>query len=521
MSAQYDAVIIGAGHNGMAAAGYLSRAGKKVVVIERMAKVGGMTSAGYMIAEAPDYLVTPCAVELLFARGSGIIEELELEKYGLRTIVPDPSYAYLHPDGRSIALFRDYRRTADDIARIHPGDGRQYLKFMKMLDALMDIGFPLMMAEPGRPDIGNLSKMIGASIRNVSLKDDLLALSKATSDQVACEWFEHPATIALLNGIAAGAGPVDEDGNAAAYMIMAATHRLGTGKPVGSLQAFADAMAKSIRASGAEIMLNAPAAEILIENGGAKGVRLADGRILRARAVISTCDPKTTFALTTQGAVERQLLRRVDHIPTNRSNAAPFLANIAMRAPLRLKKHQELRHDGADLNQAVGLIGSADDVRESFAAARRGEIPQRHAVSVSPMSNIDPSQAPAGCSVAYLYLPAIAVDAREGWAQSLKDKLMASLVAQLAEYYDGFQHEVGRFVETAREREVRLNVSSGCVTHVDFAASRAGTDRPAAAMGKPKPAVPGLYLGGAGSHPGGGVSGVAGRIAARRVLRVL
>jgi len=521
MSAPYDAVIIGAGHNGMAAAGYLSRAGKKVVVIERMAKVGGMTSAGYLIAEAPDYLVTPCAVELLFARGSGIIEDLELEKYGLRTIDPDPSYAYLHPDGRSIALFRDYRRTAEDIARIHPGDGRQYLRFMKVMDALMDIGFPLMMAEPGRPDFGNLSKLIGASIRNAGLKDDLLALSKATADQVACEWFEHPATIALLNGIAAGAGPVDDDGYAAAYMILAATHRLGTGKPVGSLQAFADAMSMSIRASGAEIMLNAPAAEILIEEGAARGVRLADGRILRARNVIATCDPKTTFALTTRGAVERRLLRRIDHVPTNRSNAAPFLANIAMHAPLRLKKHQDLRHDDADLNKAVGLIGLADDVRESFAAARRGDIPQRHAVSVSPMSNIDPSQAPAGCSVAYLYLPAIAVDAREGWTQSLKDKLMASLVAQLGAYYDGLQHEVGRFVETARERELRLNVSSGCVTHVDFGALRAGEDRPASAMGRPKPSVPGLYLGGAGSHPGGGVSGVAGRIAARRVMRAL
>lgn len=225
--------------------------------------------------------------------------------------------------------------------------------------------------------------------------------------------------------------------------------------------------------------------------------------------------------MTTPGAVERRLLRRIDHVPTNRSNAAPFLANIAMRAPLRLKKHQDLRHDEADLNKAVGLIGLADNVRESFAAARRGEIPQRHAVSVSPMSNIDPSQAPAGCSVAYLYLPAIAVDAREGWTQSLKDKLMTSLVEQLGEYYDGFLHEVGSFVETAREREARLNVSSGCVTHVDFAALRAGTDRPAAALGKPKPAVPGLYLGGAGSHPGGGVSGIAGRIAARRVLRVL
>jgi phytoene dehydrogenase-like protein len=142
-------------------------------------------------------------------------------------------------------------------------------------------------------------------------------------------------------------------------------------------------------------------------------------------------------------------------------------------------------------------------------------------VSLSPLSNIDPTQAPPGCSIAYLYLPAMAVDAREGWSAALKDKTMASIIAQLSEYYDGFQHEVGRFVETARERETRLNVSNGCVTHVDFGALRAGTHRPATGFGGPKPAVPGLFLGGAGSHPGGGVSGIAGRIAASRSLRYL
>ena len=521
MNEIYDTVIVGAGHNGMAAAGYLSRAGKKVVVVERMSKVGGMTSSGYMIPEAPEYLVTPCAVELLFARGSGIIEDLELEKHGLRTIDPDPSYAYLHPDGSSIALFRDYKRTADDIARIHPGDGHQYLKFMQVMDAMMDIGFPIMMAEPGRPDFRNLAKMIGSAVRNVRLKDQLVAIAKATADQVACEWFEHPATIALLNGIAAGAGPVDDDGNAAAYMIFAVTHRLGTGKPVGSLQAFADAMAASVKASGTEILLNASVAEILIEDGAAKGVRLTDGRVLRAKVVIATSDPKTTFEMTTPGAVERQLLRRIEHVPANRSNAAPFLANVAMNAPLRLKKHQDRRHDDADLNKAVGLVGLAEDVRHSFASARRGDIPERHAVSLSPMSNIDSSQAPAGGSLAYLYLPAVAVDAREGWSPALKDRTMASVITQLSEYYDGFQHEVGRFVETAREREVRLNATNGCVTHVDFGALRAGVHRPATGFGGPKPAVPGLYLGGAGSHPGGGVSGIAGRIAANRALRYL
>src|SRR3546814_21028536 len=88
-----------------------------------------------------------------------------------------------------------------------------------------------MMAEPGRPGAGDLAKMIGGAIRNVKLKDELTALTKATADQVACEWFEHPASIALMTGLAAGAGPIDDDGNAAAYMIIAMLHRLGTGKP--------------------------------------------------------------------------------------------------------------------------------------------------------------------------------------------------------------------------------------------------------------------------------------------------
>ncbi|TVV77140.1 phytoene desaturase family protein [Sphingomonas solaris] len=519
MIEEADVVIVGAGHNGMAAAGYLSRAGKRVVVVERLGKVGGMTSAGYMIPEAPEHLVTPCAVELLFVRGTGLIEDLELEKHGLRWTDPDPTYAYLDPDGSSICLFRDPQRTADDMARLNRNDGNNYLKFLKLLDALMDIGFPLMQAEPGRPEAGNLVRMIGSAVRNVKLKNELQIMAAGTADQIACEWFEHPASIALLTNTAAGAGPIDDDGNAAAYMILAVLHRLGTGKPIGSLQAFADAMARSVTASGADIRLNAPVAEILIEDGAARGVRLEDGRIIKAKAVIASCDPRTAFAMTTPGRVERRLLKRIEHAPANRSNAAPFLANIAMSKPLTLRRHQDLRHDGADLNKAVGYIGTPEEVRESFAAARRGDIPKRHALSVTPLSNSDPTQAPAGGSLAYVYVPAMAVDAREGWSPALKDRTVADLKAQMSEFYDGFDSEVGRFVETPRDREKRLNVTNGCVTHIDFGSLRSGQNRPATGFGGPKPAVPGLYVGGAGAHPGGGISGIPGRIAAKRVLR--
>src|SRR3546814_14494583 len=92
---------------------------------------------------------------------TGVIEDLELGKHGLRSVDPDPSYVYLHPDGSSIAIFRDPKRTAEDMARLNRNDGRAYLKFLQVLDAMADIGFPLMMAEPGRPGAGDLAKMIG------------------------------------------------------------------------------------------------------------------------------------------------------------------------------------------------------------------------------------------------------------------------------------------------------------------------------------------------------------------------
>ncbi|MEA3178796.1 MAG: hypothetical protein QOI59_2319 [Gammaproteobacteria bacterium] len=521
MEGDYDVVIVGAGHNGLVAGCYLARAGYRVAIVERSAKVGGMTSSGFLIPEAPRHMVTPCAVELIFLRFTGIIEEFDLARHGLRTVDPDPSYAYLHPDGSSIAIFRDPRRTAEDMSRLSRADGKAYLEFANLLAALADFGRLIMERDPGRPwSPRALVAMIRAGIRNRRLRSELENLAAGTSDQIACEWFEHPASIGLLTGIAAGAGPLDEDGNATAYMIFAMLHSVGVGKPIGSMQSLANALAAAYEERGGTVLLNSPVAEILIENGTARGVRIEDGRVIRAGVVIATPDPKTAFNMVTPGTIDRRLTVRVEHAPTGRANVLPFLANVALSGPLRLKKHQQMRHDGADLNKACGLIGTPEEVRRSFDFARRGELPDRVAVSVTPLSNSDPTQAPDGQSLAYLYLPAAPVVARDGWDE-LKPRVMRSLLAQVGEFYEGFDSELGRFVETPSDRAQRLNVTRGCVTHIDFGALRSGNKRPAYGLGGAAPVVPGFFLGGAGIHPGGGVTGLPGRIAAQRVMRYL
>jgi phytoene dehydrogenase-like protein len=355
-------------------------------------------------------------------------------------------------------------------------------------------------------------------IRNRRLKDQLTALTTGTADQIACEWFEHPASIALMTGIAAGAGPIDDDGNAAAYMIFGMLHRVGVGKPIGSMQNFSNALGSAFKEAGGSLLLNAPVAEILIEDGKTRGVRLQDGRVIKSEVVIATCDPRTAFDLATPAGIERRMRVRMEHAPAGRANVVPFLANVAMSGPLRLRRHQDLRTDGADLNKAVGMIGTHEEVKDSFAYARRGDIPLRHAVSVTPLSNSDPTQAPPGQSLAYIYLPSAPVVAREGWP-NVRDRVMDSVIAHVSEFYEGFENEIGRFVEAPPDRAARLNVTAGCVTHIDFASSRSGNKRPAYGLGASTAVVPGFYLGGAGIHPGGGVSGLPGRIAAHRVLR--
>jgi phytoene dehydrogenase-like protein len=512
----YDVVIVGAGHNGLVAGTYLARSGLRVLLIERAAEAGGMSTSSHAIPEAPGHMINTGTAELIHIRANTIVQELDLVRHGYRTVETDPTYAYLAPDGSSIALFRDPRRTADDIGRLSAADAKAYLDFMALIDALMDIAGPMNRGDPSRRKPKDLIDLGLAAIRNRRLRSELQVLQAATADQIACERFEHPATQALMLGIVVGAGPIDIDGNAIAYALFGLLHRVGVSKAVGGMRMLANALTASYAEAGGTLLLGAPVDEIIIEDGRARGVRLADGRVFRAEAVIATCDPRTTLGLATPGGVPRRMAQRLEHAPANRANIGASVLNVALDRPLKLRRHQELRHDDANLNTAVGLIGTAEEVRRSLAAARRAEVTDAPTFSVSPMSNWDPSQAPDGQSTAYIYMPTFPVELRGGW-EGRKTAIADSVLARAAEYYEGLDGEIGRLFETCLDRAERLNVTNGCVTHVDFGAYRSGARRPAPGFGDADPVVAGLYLGGAGSHPGGGVSGLPGKLAAERV----
>jgi phytoene dehydrogenase-like protein len=512
----YDVIIIGAGHNGLTAGTYLQRAGYKVLVTDRLATPGGLSQASHVIPGAPHHLAHTATAELIHVRASPVLHELDLAGHGLTMIDTDPSYAYLDPDGGSIAIFRDPKRTAEDIARFSQADAAAYLEFIELIDALMAFGGAMGKGDPAIPSLGRYWDIAKVAIRNRRLKSKLQLLAAASAEQLAFELFEHPTTQSFMLNLAGMPGPFDVDGNAIGYGLLGLLHRVGVGKPVGGMQLVANAFAGAYAASGGHLLLNTHVGRVVIEDGAMRGVVLSDGWTITARAVISTQDPQTAAAMIAADGLDRVTRARMQCAPSNQQNVGPSVINVASSAPIVLKRHQDLRHDGADLNQATCLIGTAPEAQRALKAARRGMVPTDPVFSVSPMTNWDASLAPPGQGYAYLYLHIFPVEVNDGW-DKLKAPAADAVIAKAADYYSGFDSELGRWFETCPERAIRVNITNGAAGHVDFGSFRTGAKRPGFGIAGPGPLAPGYFLGGASIHPGPGVSGNAGRLAAARV----
>jgi len=518
----YDVAIVGGGHNGLSAACYLAMAGKKVVVIEALAKVGGMAASGAVIPEAPHHIVHTCALDLMSLRVHPMMPvELGLEKHGFRQVEMTPGYVYLHPDGNSLVFWRDRQKTAEEIRRFSAKDAQAFLDFMKVLDAFMDMAVPMMRVDPTQFNFGAKFEALRAVLGNIKHKPDVVALMTGSAYQAALERFEHPVTISAMCCLVGAAGPITNDGTGIYFILLGFLHRFGVGRVVGGMQQLTNAMAARLQELGGEIMTSAPVEEIVAEGGQVRGVKLQDGRFIQAKAVVATVHPKMAFELLTPGAMDHKLMTRVALAPANAHGASPLKVDMALRGQVSVKRHEALRHDGLSLRKSVLLIGTAEAVLENFASSARGEVPKLPYMWITAPSAVDPSQAPEGQDVAYLYPVAMPVNPREGW-DAIRDRVGQQVIDQAGQYMDGLTSlEIGRRVEASPDLAKRLNVHNGCVVHVDTSTMRSGKNRPVQGAGVEILPVAGFYLGGAGIHPGGGINGLPGRIAANRVKRFL
>jgi phytoene dehydrogenase-like protein len=515
-----DVVVIGAGHNGLVAAGYLAKAGLRVAVVEAADSPGGMTASGPFIPEAPGHIVNSCAVDIISMLHSRIPADLQLREHGLQLVKPDPSYVSLHPDGSSLAIWRDKARTAAEIERYSPADARGFLEFTDLLDVMIGAILPVLGVDFGRPDPKALWASTKVAAKNRTRLGDVAALLTGSATAAAEERFEHPVTKGALVNLAGGAGPVDQPGSGLGYILLALLGRVGAGRPIGGMQSLTNALVATFRASGGLLATGAPVAEILHAGRRVRGVRLEDGRVVEARSVVATCDPWVTLRqLVGDGVVDRKTAARLDFAPANGTGSGPLKVDMALRAQIAAVQHT--RPDDVDVRMPTMLIGTEESVRGSYAAAARGELPDDPAIWVVAPSGMDPAQAPEGQESLYIYSLAAPVHPRGGW-EALRAPAVDSILAKLGKYIGPLDEaEIGRLVETPEDLGVRLRVRNGCVTHIDMGLMRSGPLRPAIGLGTGKTPLDGLVLGGSGMHPGGGVTGLPGRTAAIRTKRYL
>ena len=516
---EHDVVVIGAGHNGLVAAGYLARAGLDVIVVEAAPFIGGMTRSA-RLPGAPDHVISPCAVEFFFLHQTTVVSDLGLEAAGFRTIEADPPYVHLDPDGPSIAFFRDPRRTADDIARLSRADAAAYLQLAETLVPIADLALPFLMANPTRPPRRALSAAMGAVARHPMTPLRAAGLFRRSPAETLTERFEHPVVRNALAMLLAAAGPITERATAGGFLFVGFIHRFGLRRPVGGMGTLPEALTTRLAAWGGSVRTSAPAAEILLSGGRANGVRLDSGEtIIARRAVVSTVDPQRLVAdLLPAGALPRRITRRVTGIPANGAGLGTLKVDLALSRQVRPTRHGQWRTDRLDLRHPTTVLGSLDSLIRAERLAPSGRWDPDLPLWALPVSGLDPTIAPAGQDVVYLWSGWAPLRPSEGEAD-FAAKGADALLARAATVYDGFAGaELARKVATSAEYEREYRVTNGCIVHIDLVPSRSGPLRPARGLGGYRTPVAGLYLSGAGTHPGGGVSGLPGKLAAERVL---
>jgi len=517
-----EVLIVGAGHNGLVAACYLARAGLDVEVLEANPQIGGCTTTGALVPEAPDHLLSACAADIITLRSSTVEADLGLAGFGFQQVEIDPAYVLLCPDGSSLAFWRDPRQTAAEIERFSKRDARAFLKLMRAADKLLDVTQPMITTNPVRPERGALRQSAVAAARHPRELALAAALTRQTAADAICERFEHPTVRSMIAIITNFGSPVTGAGTAVNLMMLGLIARVGMARPIGGMGSLPAALARCLEQAGGRIRTDARVAQIVVHNGRARGVLLENGEELSAGTVLAATEPHRSLArLLPPGVLSERLAARAEAIPAGNDGCTHFKVEMAMSGRLSLSRHERWRGDGIDLRLPSVMVGSLDEVCAAIGDAQQGIVPQPLPfVSMVPTA-ADPTQAPAGQDTLSLWSGWLPHHPAGGWPAA-RSGTAEAFVAHAAQYYEGIEAlEIGRAAETPEEISARTGVRDGNVYHVDVNLRTLGPLRPARGFGGYRTPVPGYYITGAGTHPGPSVSGIPGQLAARTLLRDL
>jgi phytoene dehydrogenase-like protein len=515
----FDYIVVGAGHNGLSAACTLGEAGRSVVVVDQLPFLGGLSASRAWVPEAPEHLLSVGAMDDMLMAQTPLTAQLGLRKHGYEPIPLDAPYGWINEDGDTLLLFRDFDRTLSEIRRFSPRDAKTYAEIRPTLDLIMDLVDRLIVRYPSfnKGDLARLALKLVPDRRSRSLLGKMMALSVF---EMISETFESDAMRGLWGYWTSMLGPADLEGTGVYLMGYHATHRKrGVLRPRGGMTGLMNAFASKIRSHGGQIRLGVGVEQIVLAGNRAVGVRLTDGTELRARrGVLASCAPQVALGkLLPSDAVDRRFANKVAMIPANSVNSAAFKIDIAVGGRIDFPKAAAKRRDGFDVRRTTLMTGTLEEHYAHLLSMKRGEMVEVPPVYMAVLSASDPTIAPAGQDVLYLHSN-VPADPVGDW-QANKDLYTQTIIKSAERFLDGLDAEIGRIVHTPKDFEDRFSTPKGCYFHVDMTPLRLGTNRPAHGLGGYTTPFPGLYLAGAGSHPGGTVNGWCGRLAAQQAIK--
>ena len=537
-NATYDAILIGAGHNGLVCAATLAAAGKRVLVLERHHTVGGAAVTEEIIpgyrASTASYLVSLLLPE--------VVQELELAKHGYKVLNRNPSSFAPLPDGRSLLMGPDEALNHREIAKFSARDADAYPKYEAWLTRIAECIEPLLSEPPAdllplpaswrkRSWLARFRELRrgGQLYRAIkTLGDEMpqaIELLTGAARPILDRWFESDVLKATLatDAVIGAQQPISAPGTG--YVLL--HHVMGTaggargvwGYVEGGMGAITQAMAACCRARGVDIKCNAEVAEIVVESGRAVGVRMAGGEVIRARAVISNATPDVTFRKLLPGSALPPAfgaaVERIDY------SSASMKINLAVSELPDFTAMPGRAEVGPQHRGTIHISPTMEYLEAAYDDARRGQPSQEPILELTIPSSVDRTLAPDGHHIVQMFIQYAPYKLADGlhW-DDLRESFADRCIAAVNQYAPNFAASIlGRQVLTPLDLERRFALTGGNIFHGSMALHQLFSMRPVPGWADYRTPLAGLYLCGSGCHPGGGVTGAPGRNAGREVLR--
>jgi phytoene dehydrogenase-like protein len=512
--ADCDILVVGAGHNALICAGYLARAGYRVLVLERRPVAGGAVVTEEIV---PGFKFDLGGSAHILIHHTPVVRDLDLARYGLEYIDLDPLFYAPFPDGAAITIYKSVERTVENIARVSPADAEAYRAFIRRWLPLAE---GMVETFNHAPTPLNLGRYLIARQGFGSAMFDRLTDILHGYGQVLREAFTGPHLPALIGWMAAQSGPPPTEPFSAPFALWHPMYHVsGMKRPRGGSGMLTQALVRMIEAHGGRVLTGTPVEQIVVEAGRAVGARAADGTVYTAaRAVVSGAHIHTTIRLLGEAAPPalRSLVRRA-----RTGNGFGMIVRLAVdQLPDYLTA--PTGGEAGEHHRAMQFIcPSLEYLERAYADYLAGRPSREPGVIAMTWSAADPTLAPPGKHVVFLwgqYYPFRLADGAS-WDE-IGDREADRLLEVLRAYAPNMTAErvIGRLVETPLYLERELGLINGNVMHLEMSVDQMFMLRPALTLGRYRLPINGLYVTGASTHPGGGIMGAAGRNTAAAVL---